>query len=84
MKQAIEWSKWTGGGWAKAPEDWTHSRTLARGHRRGGEGRAASFRMIAGLETGDTADLEICATGLHPVSKGLQVSAGRKIVESSQ
>ena len=35
-------------GWAKAPADWTHSRTLARDRRRVGEGFVAGFRTAAG------------------------------------
>jgi len=37
-------------GWAKAPEDWTHSRTLARDRRRVGEGFVAGFRTAAGCQ----------------------------------
>ena len=37
-------------GWAKAPADWTHSRTPARDPRRVGEGFVAGFRTAAGCQ----------------------------------
>ncbi len=51
------------GGWAKAPEDWTHSGTLARGPGLVSAGKVAGLRTAADLEIGDTAGLETCATG---------------------
>ena len=51
MVRLAAWVGKSNGGQATAPEDWTHSRTLARGRRRAGDGSVAGFRTAADCQS---------------------------------